>query len=108
MRKQFLIAVGFAISSAASAQEWKPAIEKWRSCADAAAARYSKSSESAQEVARLVALACSAEKKQAGQAVSQVEGVAFADQYIEAAERYYVDRLSVNVIEMRLHGTEKR
>jgi hypothetical protein len=56
----------------------------------------------------LVALACSAEKKQAGQAVSQVEGVAFADQYIEAAERYYVDRLSVNVIEMRLHGTEKR
>jgi hypothetical protein len=34
MRKQFLIAVGFVISTAASAQEWKLAIEKWRSCAD--------------------------------------------------------------------------
>jgi hypothetical protein len=108
MRKQFLIVVGFVISTAASAQEWKPAIEKWRSCADAAAGRYSKSSESAQEVARLAALACSAEKKQATQAVSQVEGVAFADQFIEAAERHYVGRLSVNVIEMRLHGPEKR
>jgi hypothetical protein len=108
MRKQFLIAVGFMISTAASAQEWKPAIEKWRSCADATAARYSKSSESAQEVARLAALACSAEKKQATQAVSQVEGVSFADQFIEAAERHYVGRLSVNVIEMRLLGTEKR
>jgi hypothetical protein len=108
MRKQFLIAVAFVISTAASAQEWKQAIEKWRSCADAAAARYSKSSESAQQVARLAAFACSAEKKPASQAVSQVEGVAFADQYIEAAERYYVDRLSVNVIEMRLRGTEKR
>ena len=28
MRKQFLIAVGFVISTAASAQEWKAAIEK--------------------------------------------------------------------------------
>ena len=108
MRKHFLIAVAFVISTAAAAQEWKPSIEKWRSCADAAAARYSKSSESAQEVARLAALACSAEKKQAAQAVSQIEGVAFADQFIEAAERHYVDRLSVNVIEMRLHGTETR
>jgi hypothetical protein len=108
MRKQFLIAIGFVISTAASAQEWKPSIEKWRSCADAAAARYSKSTETAQQVARLAALACSAEKKQAIQAVTEVEGVDFAAEYIEAAERYYIDRLSVNVIEMRLHGTEKR
>jgi hypothetical protein len=53
MRKQFLIAVAFVISTAASAQEWKQAIEKWRSCADAAAARYSKSSESAQQASPL-------------------------------------------------------
>ena len=65
MRKQFLIAIGFVISTAASAQEWRPSIEKWRSSADAAAARYSKSTETAQQVARLAALACSAEKKQA-------------------------------------------
>jgi hypothetical protein len=108
MRKRFLIAVGLAISTAASAQDWKPAIEKWRSCGDATAARYAKSSETAQEVARLAALACSAEKKQAAQAVSQVEGVAFADQFIEAAKRHYIGRLSVDVIEMRLHGSEKR
>jgi hypothetical protein len=108
MRKQLLIAVGFVISTAASAQEWKPAIEKWRSCADAAASRYSKTSESAQEVARLAALACHPEKKEANQAVSRVEGVAFADQFIEAAERHYVDRLSVTVIEMRVRGPEKR
>jgi hypothetical protein len=108
MRKQFIIAVGVVISTATSAQEWKPAIEKWRSCADATAARYSKSGESAQEVAHLAAIACNAEKKQAAQAVSQVEGAAFADQYIEAAERHYIGRLSVNVIEMRLRGPEKR
>jgi hypothetical protein len=108
MRKQFLIAVGLVISSAASAQEWKAAIEKWRSCADAAAARFSKSSESALAVARLAALSCSAEKKQATQAVSQTDGAAFADEYIETAERHYIDRLSVKVIEMRLSGTEKR
>ena len=53
-------------------------------------------------------LACNAEKKQATQAVSQVEGASFADQFIEAAERHYIGRLSVNVIEMRLRGTEKR
>ena len=108
MRKQLLLAVGLVISTAASAQEWKPAIEKWRGCADAAASRYSKSSESAQEVARLAALSCHAEKKEANQAVSRVEGVAFADQFIEAAERHYVERLSVTVIEMRVRGPEKR
>jgi len=46
--------------------------------------------------------------KRTSQAITQVEGVGFAAEYIEAAERFYVDRLSVNVIEMRLHGTEKR
>jgi hypothetical protein len=40
--------------------------------------------------------------------LARVEGVAFADQFIEAAERHYIDRLSVNVIEMRLHPAEKR
>jgi hypothetical protein len=108
MRMQFLIAVGVVFFTAASAQEWKSAIEKWRSCADAAAARYSKSNEDAHEVARLAALTCSAEKKQAAQAVSQSDGAAFADEYIETAERHYIDRLSVKVIEMRLQGTEKR
>lgn len=108
MRKRFLVTVGLVISTAAFAQEWKPAIEKWRGCADAAASRYSKSSESAQDVARLAALACRTEKKEATLAVSQVEGIAFADQFIEAAERHYIDRLSINVIEMRLRGPEKR
>ncbi len=108
MRKLFLIAAGIAISTVASAQEWKPAIEKWRGCAEAAAVRYSKSSESAQEAARLAALACNAEKKHAIQAVSQVEGVAFSEQFIEAAERHYIGVLSVKVIEMRLHSPEKR
>ena len=108
MRRWFLLTVGLVISTAAYGQDWKPAIEKWRRCGDTAAARYSKSSESAQEVARLAALACNAEKKQASQAVSQVEGVSFAEQYIEAAERHYVNRLSVNVMEMRLQRAEKR
>jgi hypothetical protein len=36
------------------------------------------------------------------------KGAAFANQFIEAAERHYVNRLSVNVIEMRIHGSEKR
>jgi hypothetical protein len=70
MRKQSLVAVGCVISNVASGQEWKPTIEKWRACADAAALRYSKSSESAPVVARLAAVACIAEKKQALQAVT--------------------------------------
>ncbi|MCK1512943.1 hypothetical protein IVB22_10215 [Bradyrhizobium sp. 190] len=108
MRTLLVFALGSLISTAAPAQEWKPAIEKWRACADAAAVRYSKSSESAPVVARLAALACHDEKTKASQAIVQVEGAAFGEQYIEAAERYYVDRLSVNVMEMRLHGAEKR
>ena len=103
-----LVVFGTVISTAAPAQEWKPSIEKWRACADATAARYSKSTESAPVVARLAALAYHDEKKQASLAIVQVEGAAFGEQYIEAAERYYVDRLSVNVMEMRLRGAEKR
>jgi hypothetical protein len=102
------VVFGALVSTPVVAQDWKPAVDKWRACGDAAAARYSKSSESAPIVARLAALACYDEKKQATQAVSQVEGSAFADQFIEAAERHYVDRLSVSVMEMRLHGSEKR
>jgi hypothetical protein len=56
MRKQLLIAVGCVVSTVACAQEWRPAVDKWRSCADAAAARYSKSTESAPVVAQLAAV----------------------------------------------------
>ena len=102
MRKLFLIAVGCIAPSVASAQEWRPAIEKWRSCADAAAERYAKSTESAPVVARLAALSCSDARKEALQAVTQREGASFAEQYVDSAERYYIDVLSVRVIEMRL------
>lgn len=102
MRKLFLIAVGCMVPSVACAQEWKPTIEKWRACADAAAARYSKSTESAPVVARLAALACADEKKEALQAVTKIDGANFAEQYIGSAEHYYIDVLSVRVIEMRL------
>jgi hypothetical protein len=107
MRKQLLFALGSLISTAAAAQDWKPAVDRWRACGDAAAARHAKSTESAPVAARLAALACHEEKKQASQAISQVEGSSFADQFIEAAERHYVDRLSVNVMEMRLRGFGK-
>ena len=102
MRKLVLVAVGCILPTLASAQEWRPTVEKWRACADAAAERYSKSTESAPVAARLAALACNDEKKEALKAVSQREGASFADQYIESAERYYVDVLSVRIIEMRL------
>jgi hypothetical protein len=64
--------------------------------------RYSKSAESAPVVARLAALACVAERKQACELVSQKDRANVADDYVEAMERRYIDRLSVNVIEMRL------
>jgi hypothetical protein len=102
MRKQLLIAVGCTISTVAWAQEWRPAVEKWKSCADVTAVRYSKSTESAPVVARLAAQSCVAEKREALAAVSQKEGARFADDYIDTAERYYIDRLAVDVMEMRL------
>lgn len=102
MRKQLLIAVGCVVSTVACAQEWRPAVDKWRSCADAAAARYSKSTESAPVVAQLAALACTDEKKAVREAMTQREGANFAIEYIEAAERHYIGVLSVKVIEMRL------
>jgi hypothetical protein len=64
--------------------------------------RYSKSAESAPVVARLAALACVAEQKRAWELVSQKEGANVADDYVEAMERRYIDRLSVDVMEMRL------
>jgi hypothetical protein len=64
MRKQVLVAIGCLVSSIASAQEWKPVLEKWQACADAAAVRYAKSTESAPVVARLAILSCVAEKEQ--------------------------------------------
>jgi hypothetical protein len=102
MGKQFLIAVGCIISTVASAQEWRPSVDKWRSCADAAAARYSKTAESAPVAARLAGLSCANEKKQVWQAVSQHDGARFADDYVDTVERSYIDILSVKIIELRL------
>lgn len=102
MRKQFLVAVACLISSVASAQEWRPVLEKWRACADAAAVRYAKSTESAPVVARLAILSCVAEKKAALDAVKQVESASFTEEYIDTLERKYIDVLAVRVIEMRL------
>ena len=102
MRKQFLVAVGCLISNIAAAQEWRPAAEKWRDCADAAAARYAKSTESAPVVARLATLSCVDERKATLEAVKQVERASFAEDYLETLERRYIDVLSVKVIEMRL------
>jgi len=102
MRKHLLVAVGCIISTVASAQEWRAAADKWRSCADAAAVRYSKSAESAPVVARLAALACADDKKKTWEMVSKTDGKSVADDYVDAMERRYIDRLSVDVIEMRL------
>jgi hypothetical protein len=102
MRKQLLIAIACMITTAASAQEWKSAVEKWRTCADAAAVRYSKSTESAPVAARLAALSCATEKKQVWQSVSEHDSAHFADDYVETVERHYIDILSVKIIEMRL------
>jgi hypothetical protein len=102
MRKMFLVAAGCIVSTVASAQEWRAAADKWRSCADAAAVRYSKSTESAAAVAHLAALACTAEKRQTWEIVKQSESASFADDYVDAMERRYIDRLSVDVMEMRL------
>jgi hypothetical protein len=77
-------------------------MDKWRACADAAAARYAKSTESAAAVARLAALSCAAERKTTLEAVKQSENASFADDYIDTVERHYIDILSVKVIEMRL------
>lgn len=109
MRQQFLAAVECMISTIAVAQQdSKQAIDKWRACADAAATRYAKSTESAPVVARLAALACVAERKQVAQAVSQQDGEHFAEEYVDTAEKHYIDRLSVKVIELRLHDAPKR
>lgn len=102
MRKYLLAAVGCIFTTVASAQELRAAADKWRSCADGAAVRYSKSTESAAAVARLAALACAAEKKKVWELLSHSDGANVADDYVEAMERRYIEVLSVNVIEMRL------
>ena len=102
MRKHFLVAVVCLIPSITSAQEWKPTLEKWRACADAAAVRYAKSTESAPVVARLAILSCVSEKKETMEAVKLVESANFADDYIETLERKYIDILAIKIIEMRL------
>ena len=102
MRKQFLVAVGCLISSIASAQEWRPVLEKWQACADAAAVRYAKSTESAPVAARLAILSCVAERKATLEAVKRVESASFTEDYIDTLERRYIDVLAVRIIEMRL------
>ena len=103
MRKQFLVALVCLMPSIASAQEWKPVLEKWRACADAAAVRYAKTTESAPVVARLAILSCVAERRASLEAVKQVESASFAEDYIDTLERKYIDILAVRIVEMRLH-----
>jgi hypothetical protein len=103
MYKLILVAVVSIISTAAPAQEEsKVALKKWRACADATAARYAKSTEAAQVVSRYAIMSCRAEKQAAWQALSQESGAHFADEFIESAERRYIDLLAIDVIEMRL------
>lgn len=102
MCKLRLIVAGWLIATNASAQDVKADIDKWRACADAAAARYAQSTESAPVVARLAAFSCAAERKQATQSVALRDGAHFAEEYIETIERRYIDQLSLDVIELRL------
>jgi hypothetical protein len=102
MRKLTLVLLGGIVSTGALAQDTKSAITKWRACADATAVRYAQSVESAPVVARLAVLACVAERKQAAEAVAQQDGERFAGEYIETLERRYIDKLSIDVLEMRL------
>lgn len=103
MNRLMLAAVVCLVSFAASAEEdSKIAIKKWRTCADATAARYAKTAEPAQVVSRLAILSCRAEKQAAWQALSQENGAHFADDWVETVERRYTDLLAIDVIEMRL------
>ena len=104
MRRQFLIVIGWLISTVAFAQEApsRTALKKWKSCADAAAVRYSKSAESVSVVSRLAILSCHAEKQEALKALTQEDGARFAEDYVETAERRYSDLLAIDVMEMRL------
>ena len=63
MFKLSLIIVGCIISNIASAQKWRPVLDKRRAWANAAAVRYKKTTESAPKAARLAILSCEAEKK---------------------------------------------
>ena len=90
------------LSNLAQAQEWKPVTQNWRACADAAADRYAKSTESAPVAARLAIVSCNEQKKQALEAITKTDGASFAAQWIETAEHWYLDVLSVRIIEQRL------
>lgn len=110
MCKALLVAIGCSLPALATAQDQASnvAVQKWRDCADAAAIRYAKSAESAPVVARLAALSCDAEKKKATEAVRQADGSSFAEEYVNTAEKFYIDRLSVKVIELRLAEQPKQ
>ena len=109
MRKQLLIALASMISTAAAAQDWKPAVDKWRACGDGRGARLFEKHARVRPWSHASRHWLATRRKEASLA-SHFAGrrlSGFADQFIEAAERHYVDRLSVNVMEMRLHGSEK-
>jgi hypothetical protein len=103
MYRLMLAAVVCIASSAATAQEdSKSALKKWRACADAAATRYAKSTESAPVISRYAIMSCRAERQAAWQALSQENGAHFADEFVETAEKRYTDLLAIEIIEMRL------
>ncbi|WP_441228219.1 hypothetical protein AB7813_14705 [Tardiphaga sp. 20_F10_N6_6] len=103
MYKFMLAAIVCLVSFAATAEEEsKIAVKKWRTCADAAATRYAKTTEPALVVSRLAILSCRDEKQAAWQALSQESGAHFADDWVETMERRYTDLLAIQVIEMRL------
>src|ERR1044072_5456673 len=102
MREPPLVLLGCVLATAAPAQDSKSEIAKWRACADATAARYAQSTESAPVVARLAAIACIAEKRKVTEAVAKEDGERFAGEYVDSIERRYIDYLSVDVIELRL------
>ena len=103
MHRLMLAAVVCLVSFAARAEDdSKIAIKKWRTCADATATRYAKTTEPALVVSRLAILSCRDEKQAAWQALSQESGAHFADDWVETMERRYTDLLAIRVIEMRL------
>lgn len=99
-----LVALGCMISTVTFAQDdLNSAMIKWRSCVDNTAARYSKSTESAVVVARLAAFSCKADRDSVWKKKTEEGGTASsAEQYVELAERLYLDKVAVDVIEMRI------
>jgi hypothetical protein len=105
MPKQLLlIALGCMMSTVALAEDdLNSAMIKWKSCVDKTAVRYSKSTESAAEVARLAAFSCKADKDLVWKEVKKTGSTdSSADQYVETAERVYLNKVAVDVLELRI------